>query len=381
MTHYSICCSQDWFDPRPLQNLFPDHTFDFISEKSQLSIEKLEKTAPEKVFFVHWNWIVPANIVETHNCVLFHTAPLPVGRGGSPIQNLILNGFREAPVCALKMVNELDAGPIYAREMISLDGPLHAIFARVQTAVEQLMHKIIEESLTPTPQQGDPIIFQRRKPEESVITSEDHIDQLYDKIRMVDGGTYPRAHIDRGDFRVAFTDANICDGTLTAKATFIKNDTEKEGSELDKRLTDNKYGLVFTSITATTDKIETLYHFFNARASESRISSQPKLSLEQHTQFVKNHPYRYWFMISRDGVMIASLYLRFDNTLSLQMIDFTDCAYEQSLELVLQAIQPLPALPSVRPANFFINLAPNNDVAAEKLREIGMRPIQTTYVL
>ena len=243
------------------------------------------------------------------------------------------------------------------------------------------MHKIIEEALTPTPQQGDPVIFQRRKPEESVITSEDHIDQLYDKIRMVDGGTYPRAHIDRGDFRVAFTDANICDGTLTAKATFIKNDTEKEGSELDKRLTDNKYGLVFTSITATTDKIETLYHFFNARASESRISSQPKLSLEQHTQFVKNHPYRHWFMISRDEVMIGSLYLRFDNTLSLQMIDFTDCAYEQSLELVLQAIQPLPALPSVRPANFFINLAPNNDVAAEKLREIGMRPIQTTYVL
>ena len=51
------------------------------------------------------------------NRIVFHTAPLPYGRGGSPIQNLIVRGhISPAPVCALKMVSGLDEGPIYDKQ-------------------------------------------------------------------------------------------------------------------------------------------------------------------------------------------------------------------------------------------------------------------------
>ena len=57
-------------------------------------------------------------------CICFHTAPLPFGRGGSPIQNQIKLGFKRTKVCALKMEKILDAGPIYLTEKILLNGNL-----------------------------------------------------------------------------------------------------------------------------------------------------------------------------------------------------------------------------------------------------------------
>ena len=64
-------------------------------------------------------------------CIGFHTAPLPYGRGGSPIQNLIIRNFKIAPVCAIKMTNKFDAGPIFLKEKVSLSGNLDAIFNRI----------------------------------------------------------------------------------------------------------------------------------------------------------------------------------------------------------------------------------------------------------
>ena len=41
---------------------------------------------------------------------------LPYGRGGSPLQNLIINGHKETMMSALRCVQELDAGPIYLKK-------------------------------------------------------------------------------------------------------------------------------------------------------------------------------------------------------------------------------------------------------------------------
>ena len=37
---------------------------------------------------------------------------LPYGRGGSPLQNLIVRGHKETKISAIKVVKELDAGPV-----------------------------------------------------------------------------------------------------------------------------------------------------------------------------------------------------------------------------------------------------------------------------
>ena len=40
--------------------------------------------------------------------IVYNTASLPYGRGGSPITNLIINGCESSPVCAIAMTKELE---------------------------------------------------------------------------------------------------------------------------------------------------------------------------------------------------------------------------------------------------------------------------------
>ena len=150
-------------------------------------------------------------------------------------------------------------------------------------------------------------------------------------------------------------------------------------SRVLNRLNENNNALVFSRVSDTPEAIQALFDFFNNRQGGTRISSVGELDFDRHSEFVKNHPYRYWFTIGRHDALLGSLYIRFDNTLSLQMVDFADEAYEKILQITMQIIAPLDAIPSVRPPHFFINLAPDNKLAAEKLIELGMRQVQHTY--
>ena len=104
-----ICSSKSWFKLNP--SIAEKHVVKYFKNKDELLNKSLAKFKPDYVFFTHWNWIVKDDIHQSFNCVVFHTAPLPYGRGGSPIQNLILEGFNKAPVCAIKMTSELDSIP------------------------------------------------------------------------------------------------------------------------------------------------------------------------------------------------------------------------------------------------------------------------------
>ncbi len=82
----------------------------FIGERDELSAARLRDIDPRYVFFLHWSWIVPAEIWQNFVCVVFHVTDLPYRRGGSPIQCLILRGYRETRLTAFRMSGELDAG-------------------------------------------------------------------------------------------------------------------------------------------------------------------------------------------------------------------------------------------------------------------------------
>ena len=41
---------------------------------------------------------------------------LPFGRGGSPLQNLIVRGFEETMTSAIKVTKGIDTGDIYLKE-------------------------------------------------------------------------------------------------------------------------------------------------------------------------------------------------------------------------------------------------------------------------
>ena len=214
-----ICNSKNWFS---LDNITQkNNEVKVVSQKEELSNNFLQDFQPDFIFFVHWNWIVSKKIYEHYTCIVFHTAPLPYGRGGSPIQNLILDGFDSSPVCALRMTGELDAGPIYSTIEISLSGSLGIILSRISDVINHLIVEIIDGGIEPKQQQGETYVFKRLNESDNEIPKNVDLKQIYDRIRMLDHEDYPNAFITYGDVKLEFFNPDYKDKTvyLTCKIT------------------------------------------------------------------------------------------------------------------------------------------------------------------
>ena len=216
----AICSSKNWFKLKP--SISDTHFVNYFKDESDLTVEALEEFNPDYVFFTHWNWIVRKEIHENFNCVVFHTAPLPYGRGGSPIQNLILEGFEEAPVCAIKMIDELDAGPIYASTNVSLAGKLEEILLRINDAINDLIVEITTDNPNASPQCGEPHIFKRLKITDNEIQTGLNLEEIYDRIRMVDHEDYPNAFITYDKIKIEFSNAELVGDTIEVACVIKK---------------------------------------------------------------------------------------------------------------------------------------------------------------
>lgn len=204
-----VCCQTPWFwdewkkIPRSGEWLE-------IQTPAELTEARVAEFKPDYIFFPHWSHKVPATIHENYNCVCFHSTPLPFGRGGSPVQNMILMGHKETRVTALRMVEAMDAGPIYLQKPLSLYGGGDEIFIRIAKTIVPMIHEILATRPTPVPQTGEPTPFKRRKPDQSELSSElKSLDELFDFIRMLDADGYPKAFLKHGNFRLEFTRAAL----------------------------------------------------------------------------------------------------------------------------------------------------------------------------
>jgi methionyl-tRNA formyltransferase len=56
----------------------------YIDDRRQLSRQRSTELSPRFVFSLHWSWKVPDDIVDGYECICFHMADLPYGRGVSP---------------------------------------------------------------------------------------------------------------------------------------------------------------------------------------------------------------------------------------------------------------------------------------------------------
>ena len=215
-----IACAQKWFELD--QDIINHNRLLFVKDETELTFQRLNQFKPDFIFFPHWNWIVQQEIFENFKCIVFHTAPLPYGRGGSPIQNLILDKFSEAPVCALKMTSDLDAGPVYAKQTVSLAGSLSQIFERINVVINSLIVQIIKELPDPVPQVGRVHRYKRRTEQDNQIPAGIEIDEVYDRIRMLDDTSYPNAFLTVGDLKIKLFSASIDDGSVIAMCKIKK---------------------------------------------------------------------------------------------------------------------------------------------------------------
>ncbi len=194
-----------------------------ISKNDEFTLANVEKINPSKIFFIHWSWIIPAEIFNRYECILFHMTDLPFGRGGSPLQNLIVRGIYETKISALRVVQELDAGDIYLKMPLNIEhGTAEEIFTKTSNIIYQMIGEILKKDLKPTPQRGEVVKFLRRKPEDGDLKNLNDLRKIYDYIRMLDGEGYQKAFLVFNKVKYEFYNPKLEDKKLKAKVLIIE---------------------------------------------------------------------------------------------------------------------------------------------------------------
>lgn len=198
--------------------------FQCVRSPQDLAPEALAAAGVRVIFFPHWSHKIPATLYEAFECVVFHMTDLPYGRGGSPLQNLIVRGHEDTMLSALRCVEALDAGPVYMKRRLNLNGSAEEIFLRADALIESMIVEWVNERPEPVPQEGEPTVFRRRKPADSDWSGVGELEAVFDHIRMLDAPGYPPAFVDVGPFRLEFTRASRRVDAVVAEVRIIRRD-------------------------------------------------------------------------------------------------------------------------------------------------------------
>lgn len=163
------------------------------------------------IVFIGWSTFVSKKIVEKYLCVCYHPSDLPKYRGGSPIQNQIIDGLINTKGTLFKMNNQIDSGPVYKKANLSLKGNIGDIFMNLEKNSFKLISKFVKDLKKKSKlvffsqDEKKTTIFKRRTPSMSEITVEDLSlmkgNDIYNKIRCL-GDPYPNAFFRTSDGKI-----------------------------------------------------------------------------------------------------------------------------------------------------------------------------------
>ena len=141
---------------------------------------------------------VGAGILRRSRCnVVVHASELPKGKGMSPLTWQVLEGRNTIPLTLFEAVEEIDAGPVYFRDEILLQGNellgemqalLGAKIAEMCVAFVGQWPSILDRGM---PQVGAPTFYRRRLPEDGRLDPHKSIAEQFNLLRVSDNERYP----------------------------------------------------------------------------------------------------------------------------------------------------------------------------------------------
>lgn len=95
-----------------------------LPEKPADIIDQLESFEAEAAVLVAYGRIVPQSIIDMFpkGIINIHPSLLPLHRGPTPIESVILDGSRVTGVSVMQLVKAMDAGPVYGQSEVALTG-------------------------------------------------------------------------------------------------------------------------------------------------------------------------------------------------------------------------------------------------------------------
>lgn len=157
------------------------------------------------LFILGFFKIVPTDILNRnkHNLVI-HESALPKGRGWSPVHWQVVRGAKTLTLTLFEAVEKVDAGRVYARGRVSLNGTELMPDLRIKVACEmarlclQFIARYPGILRRGVPQQGKPTYFARRGPADSRLNPKKSILSQFNLLRVVDNEAYPAFFTHKG---------------------------------------------------------------------------------------------------------------------------------------------------------------------------------------
>ncbi len=143
--------------------------------------------------------------------LVVHESALPEGRGFAPLFWSVLMDAERVETCLIEAEDEVDAGPVYFRKSIHLDGTeLNADLRKLQAGVTvDLCLEFLDSAQPPyaTPQTGTATFHRRRTPKDSRLDVDRTIRDQFNLLRIVDNERFPAYFEFRGRrYRLAIHD-------------------------------------------------------------------------------------------------------------------------------------------------------------------------------
>jgi methionyl-tRNA formyltransferase len=135
---------------------------------------------------VAYGALIPASLLDRANWLNVHPSRLPRWRGAAPIERAIMAGDEESAVSVIRLVEELDAGPVGASRDLSIGGD--TIAGDVYAEAARLAPDLIDEALAIdsfSPQVGEPTYAEKIGPADRELDWSRPAKELHDRIRAL----------------------------------------------------------------------------------------------------------------------------------------------------------------------------------------------------
>jgi methionyl-tRNA formyltransferase len=137
------------------------------SFRDEGAFEKLAGMRPDLFVVAAFGLIFPGRALRLPavSCVNVHASILPRWRGASPVNMAVAAGDSETGVSIMKMVRELDAGPVYAVKRVAIgpDETAGDLFGRLAAIsgpfLVETLDRIVDEGLEPVEQPEEGVTY------------------------------------------------------------------------------------------------------------------------------------------------------------------------------------------------------------------------------
>jgi len=137
--------------------------------------------------------------------------------------------------------------------------------------------------------------------------------------------------------------------------------------------------IFFELVTNTSEQISNLYQLLKDR--NFSISHENLPSYSDHENFVKNAPYRFWYIIKYSDEVIGSFYLKWDNSIGINLNKAEKNLVVEIINHVRASLEPMPEVPSFTPNYFYLNVSVHNQNLIDIIEELGEERLQVSYKL